>query len=75
MQAEACIRIKLVSLYSTNSLIFSFHVFYVFETDDSSSGSRLYIELCYGTFYMHQHKQSRLPNRLLIKMHVKYTTP
>jgi len=46
-----------------------------FETDDTSSGRRLYVELWYGTIYMHQHKHPRLPNRLLIQMHVKHTIP
>ena len=29
-----------------------------FEPEGSSSGRRLYIQLRYGTLYMHQHKQS-----------------
>jgi len=28
-----------------------------FESDGSSSGRRSYIQLGYGTFYMHQYKQ------------------
>jgi len=48
--------------------------FTCFESEGSSSGRLLYIQLWYGTFYMHQYKQSRpnsLPTRLLILMHVK----
>ena len=29
-----------------------------FETEGSSAGRRLYIQLWYGTFYMHLYKQS-----------------
>jgi len=29
-----------------------------FEPEASSSGRRLYIQLCYGMFYMHQYKES-----------------
>ena len=31
-----------------------------FETEGSSSGRRLYIQLRYGTFYMHEYKQSSM---------------
>ena len=29
-----------------------------FEPEGSSSGRRLYVQLWYGTFYMHRYKQS-----------------
>jgi len=42
-----------------------------FETEGSSSGRLLYIQLWYGMFSMHQYKHTFLPTRLFIPMHVK----
>jgi len=39
-----------------------------FEPEGSSSGRRLYVQLWYGTLYVHQHKQLC---RLLMLMHIK----
>ena len=48
-----------------------------FELEGSSSRRRLYIQVLYSTFFIHQYKQSSrqknslLPIRLLITIHVK----
>jgi hypothetical protein len=64
-------------IFLINILIYNFDVFYTFRTDDSSSGRRLYVQLWYGTFCMHQYMQSTYtpPTKLHILMHVKYTIP
>ena len=48
-----------------------------FEPEGSSSGRRLYMQLWYDTFCMHQYKQATylLPTRLLILMHVNPLAP
>ena len=45
-----------------------------FEPEGSSSGRQLYIQLRFGTFYMHQYK-TLVPTRLFMLMHINHTIP